>query len=64
MRLKHKLQIDLSFHSSTLKVTKEYHAKYEKISKILDRNPRIIDRLHEDLKKPLQYTREKAANGA
>lgn len=63
MRLKRKLQIDLSFHSSTLKVTKEYHAKYERISKILDRNPRIVDRLHEDLKEPLKYARQKAANG-
>lgn len=63
MRLKCKMQIDLSFQSSTLKVTQEYHDKYEKISKILDRNPQIVDRVHEDLKTPLRNSRGTTAPG-
>lgn len=64
MRLKCKSQIEFSFTpSSNLKVTAAYHARYEKISKILDRNPQIIDCVHQHLKHSLKYSAAKSAYG-
>ena len=36
---------------SSRKVVREYLAKYEAISQVLDDNPQILDRAHEDFKK-------------
>lgn len=44
-------------------VTTEYHDKYERISTFLDRNPRIVDRIHRDLKKPLKSVSTRSASG-
>jgi hypothetical protein len=51
MRPKFKIQQELDYTSSNLKVTNEYYAKYEKISQILDENPGIVEVVHRDLAK-------------
>jgi IS5 family transposase len=53
-------QSEFNFQPSTLKITNEYHAKYEAISEILDRNPKILDLVQRDL----QPTLEKMAAAA
>ena len=49
MREKKVLQPELDFHPSNLKVTNEYYRKYEKISRTLDENPKIINLVHKDI---------------
>lgn len=46
-------QLELDFQASSLEITNKYYARYEKISEILDQNPRIIKLVHRDLKKAL-----------
>jgi IS5 family transposase len=46
-------QLELDFQASNLKITNDYFARYEAISKILDENPRILKLIHRDLKKVL-----------
>ena len=50
MRKKRNSQLEFDFQPSNLAVTQEYFARYEAISAILDENPKIVDRVHEDLK--------------
>ncbi len=49
MRPKFEAQRELAFPTSNLKLTREYYAKYEAISRILDANPEIVDLAHRDL---------------
>ena len=53
MRRKMEPQATIHFQSSNLKLTTEYYAKYEKMSKILDHHPEILDLAHRDLSAPL-----------
>lgn len=54
MRSKINNQTELNFQPSNLKITNKYYAKYEAISEILDKNPKILDAVHRDLKKTLE----------
>ena len=49
MRPKFNSQQELDFTSSSLKVTNEYYARYERISQVLNENPAILDAVHRDL---------------
>ena len=53
MRPKFEAQREFEFPTSNLKLTREYYAKYEAISKILDANPEIMDLAHRDLRRAL-----------
>ena len=53
MRPKFEAQREFEFPTSSLKLTREYYAKYEAISKTLDANPEIIDLAHRDLRSAL-----------
>ncbi len=50
MRPKFQAQREFAFPTSNLKLTQEYYAKYEAISKILDANDEILNLAHRDLK--------------
>jgi IS5 family transposase len=51
MREKYDNQLYLEFSgNATLKVVKEYREKYKSISKILDKNPKILSIVHTDIK--------------
>ena len=63
MRRKLDPQMPLEFTEATTKTTREYHEKYERISEVLDSTPEILTLLHEDLKKPLKYTRAAGQSG-
>ena len=64
MRSKFNAQLQFDFRPSNLKLTNEYYAKYEVISKVLDANPEIVDLVHTELKAPLTYARTKGGLGA
>ena len=49
MRAKIVAQPELDWNPPTLKVTQEYFDKYDRISQLLDENPRILDLVHGDL---------------
>jgi IS5 family transposase len=53
-------QSEFNFQVSNLTITNNYFAKYEAISKILDKNPKILDLIHRDL----QPTMKKMAGAA
>ena len=53
MRPKFEAQRAFAFPTSNLKLTREYYAKYQAISKTLDANPEIIDLAHRDLRSAL-----------
>jgi transposase, IS5 family len=54
LRTKCNPQRGLEFLGSHLKITNEYYAKYEAVSSTLDQAPDLVDRIHQDLAKPLQ----------
>ena len=54
MRAKRSSQRGLDFSRSHLKITTQYYAKYEAVSTILDKVPKLIDLMHRDLKEPLK----------
>ena len=56
MRPKFEAQPELAFLTSNLRLTREYYAKYEAISKLLDANPEIVDLAHRDLRRALITT--------
>lgn len=58
MRRKRNNQLEFGFQPSNLAVTQEYFARYEAISVILDENPKIVDRIHQDLKSILERKQE------
>ena len=51
MRPKKNLQEPFDFQPSSLKVTQQHFARYEKISAILDANPRMLDLVHRELER-------------
>lgn len=53
MRPKFEAQREFEFPTSNLKLTREYYAKYEAISRILDANPDLVDVAHGDLRRAL-----------
>jgi IS5 family transposase len=53
LRPKFEAQRQFEFPTSNLKLTREYYAKYEAISKTLDASPEIIDLAHRDLRDAL-----------
>ena len=54
MRRKRDTQGWIDFQPSSLKLTNEYFARYEAISRILDDTPRLLDLVHADLQKALK----------
>ncbi len=54
MRPKWNPQRAIDFSTSHLKLTTEYYAKYEVMSTILDQGAELVDRVHQDLAKPLE----------
>jgi len=54
MRSLFNCQLELNFRPSNLKVTTEYYQRYERISRILDKNPGIVKLVHKDLKTVLK----------
>lgn len=63
MRLEFNAQREFNFQPSNLKLTNQYYAKYEDISKLLDENPALIRELHRDLAKPLKYAMVRGRDG-
>lgn len=63
MRLEFNAQREFNFQPSNLKLTNQYYAKYEDISKLLDENPALIKELHRDLEKPLKYATVRGLDG-
>ena len=55
MRAKRNPQRGLDFSGSHLKITNEYYARYEAVSTILDQAPRLVNLIHGDLDKTLEY---------
>ncbi len=58
MRPKFHPQSELEFPSSNLKLTREYYAKYQAISKILDENPEILSLVHREVAHVLESKAE------
>lgn len=58
LRPKFEAQREFEFPTSNLKLTQQYYAKYEAISKILDANPEIMDLAHRDLRRALITSNE------
>jgi IS5 family transposase len=54
MRKKQDAQGRLDFQPSNLKLTNEHYARYERISQILDENPRMLELVHGDLEAVLE----------
>ena len=54
MRKKKDAQNWLDFQASNLKLTNEYFARYEAISRILDESPELLDLVHRDLGRALK----------
>ena len=54
MRPKINAQDEFDFQPSNLKITKDYFAKYQAISALLDENPGIADAMHRDLAPALE----------
>ena len=55
MRAKRKSQRGLDFSGSHLKITNEYYARYEAASTVLDQAPKLLNLIHRDLEKTLEY---------
>ena len=54
MRREINYQVEFDFQPSPLHVTNEYYSRYERISRILDETPEIVEVVHRDLKKILK----------
>ena len=55
MRTKRNPQRGLDFSGSHLKITNEYYARYEAVSTVLDQAPKLLNLIHGDLDKTLEY---------
>jgi IS5 family transposase len=55
LRAKRNPQRGLDFSGSHLKITNEYYARYEAVSSVLDQAPKLVNLIHEDLDKTLEY---------
>ena len=51
MRKRSNIQPEFFCQPSHLKITNDYRARYESISEILDANPKIVDCVHDDLRR-------------
>lgn len=51
MRLKRNNQIEFDFQPPDLAITAEYFERYDRISRILDETPQIVNLVHEDLER-------------
>ncbi len=54
MKINHQIEFDFQPLSSALGITQQYFERYERISKILDENPEIVDLVHRDLNELLE----------
>ena len=63
MRIKRDRQLAFEFQSSNLKITRKHFARYAAIAEILDKNPRIVDAVHQDLAKTVKNTGRGRAPG-
>lgn len=52
-RIKLNRQGEFSFETSSLKITRKYYRKYERISQIINENPKIVEAVHRDFLKVL-----------
>ncbi len=59
MRAKHVNQRGLDFSKSHLRITNEYYARYEAVSTVLDQAPKMLDLIHRDLEKALDFVNDK-----
>lgn len=64
MRPKINNQSEFNFQPATLRITNEYHAKYEAISAILDEHPQMVNVIHRDLAEALEDTTIRDRRGA
>ena len=64
MRPKVNPQTEFNFQPSNLKITNDYYAKYEAISKRLDETPCILRAIHTDLEPALRRLARKNRRGA
>jgi IS5 family transposase len=55
LRTKRNPQRGLDFSGSHLKITNEYYARYEAVSTVLDQAPKLLNLIHADLDKTLEY---------
>jgi IS5 family transposase len=55
LRTKRNPQRGLDFSGSHLKITNEYYARYETVSTVLDQAPKLLELIHRDLEKTLEY---------
>ena len=60
MRRKRRSQRGLDFSASNLKITNEYYARYEAVSTVLDQTPKLLDLIHNDLKRSLDQVNREA----
>lgn len=56
-------QTTIDYNPSSLKITNEYYAKYEAISRVLDENPQILGFVHRDLQRALQGKPRRGSRG-
>ena len=64
MRKKKNSQPEFHFQlPSSAKVTREYFAAYDAISRTLDEHSEIVERVHRDLRKPLAKARRRGPQG-
>jgi len=63
LRRKINHQHQINFGPSNLKLTNTYYQKYEAASTILDKNPKIVDRVHRDLKVALETEAARGRGG-
>jgi IS5 family transposase len=54
LRTKRVCQRGLDFSKSNLKITRQYYAKYQAVSTILDQAPELVDLIHRDVGKTLK----------
>jgi len=64
LRRKINNQSEFNFQPSNLQITNKYYAKYKAISEILDKNPKIADAVHNDLKLALEEMAVEDKRGA
>jgi IS5 family transposase len=55
LRAKRNPQRGLDFSGSHLKITNEYYARYRAVSAVLDQAPKLVNLIHGDLDKTLEY---------
>lgn len=59
MRSRRNTQLELDFQPASLGITIEYFERYERISRLLDETPQIVNLVHGDLEKLLEQAKRK-----